>query len=141
MIAEKVTQRSNNTRLQAGGKPFQPGDPRINRAGRIDGGRRGIVEAAKKILQEPTKYRGKTMTKEEALIEAHITRGLKGNVNSARFVVEYAYGRPMQRTEITGGEEGGYAAYFEKPSEAEIRAVEERLLAQVGNREPDPDID
>ena len=58
------------------------------------------------------------ITAAEKILQAHIKQAQAGDVASANFVFGYAYGKPTQRTEVTGAD-GGAISFTLAPADPE----------------------
>ena len=97
---------ASNSR-KASGKPFTKGDPRINRKGRpknFDAFRELAQAISHEIALkngEPLIINGHTVTVAEAILRQWAT---SKDPRLQLAFIEMAYGKPPQRTEITGAE-------------------------------------
>lgn len=88
---------------RARGKPFEPGDPRINREGvskkkaDLKEFVRGIAQA---VLEAPSAESQRTEL--QLILEAARDKAKAGSLEHAEFLLTWAYGKPPQEMEVTG---------------------------------------
>ncbi len=79
------------------GKPFQKGDPRINRAGRPK--LPDLKGAIAKVLAEEKDG----MDALEAILKAQRAKAAKGDTRAAEFLMDRGYGKAQQFMDLTTG--------------------------------------
>ena len=100
---------SNTASNRGSGKPFVKGDPRINRRGRpknFDAFRELAQAISHEVALkqgEPLVINGHTVTVAEAILRQWAT---SKDPRLQMAFIEMAYGKPPQRTEITGADGG-----------------------------------
>jgi len=109
--------------------PFVKGDKNINRKGRVEGGKRGLLsETALKELAKKVKLGSESVTKLELLIAAQTNRAIKGDTKAAEFVATAAFGRPPQSVALTGDEGGPIKVEHRGITEEQAKALEDVIL-------------
>ena len=94
------------------GKPFTPGDKRINRKGRPRTG-----ESTAEILRAKLDQTVKGKTRRENIAEALITKAEGGDVPAARTVIERVEGRPLTPLTFQGSGYGMFGPCTERDPE------------------------
>ena len=114
---------------------FSPGDSRINRKGRIDGGRYGeLQKLAQGVLDEKYEVNGKRVPAIKAILRGMVEKALAGDTKATEIVLLAAYGRPPTKcdVEVSGTPEVGLlssAECNELLAELKARGMEAPELA------------
>lgn len=92
-------------------KPFEKGDPRINRAGRKPGTSKAALlsELVDRVLARKVQAKtGDGVIEELRIIDAILTKqaqkAMGGDTKAAEFLLDRRYGKPTQHTELTGAD-------------------------------------
>lgn len=91
------------------GKPFQKGDPRINRAGRakaVEGWREDMRDLAEKAKQVHLANIDAALALAPGDLSEAATATRKVGATSASFVIEQGWGKASQAVEVTGKDGG-----------------------------------
>ena len=114
------------------GKPFAPGDKRINRKGRPPAG-----DSTAEVMREKLAQVKGGKTRREIIAEAQIVKAEKGDTVAARLVIERAEGHAVTPLTILGGVVDGhiYAPSRETdPAKLRLMAANMRLLMRDKGR-------
>ena len=80
---------------------FRPGDSRINRRGRIDGGRYGeLQKLAQAVLDEDREIDGRRVSAITAILRGMVDKALSGDTKATEIVLLAAYGKPPTKCDV-----------------------------------------
>ena len=108
------------------GRPFQPGDPRINRGGRPR--TRGLREELVRQLDEVDGRTGRS--NRELVVQELIDQAIGGHVGAIKLILGYTDGLPVQAVEVDVRQEAERLAEAFGLDPDEILAEAERIARE-----------